>query len=80
MLSGGDDAGQEPATVPPGAVAPAEPAVEGTAQAGGEAKEGQEGAASGAPTMAVDERALDSFFSDQDLGDERRTGRLRHRH
>jgi cell division initiation protein len=36
---------------------------------------------SGPPTMALDERALESFFSDQDLDDERRSsGRLRHRH
>jgi DivIVA domain-containing protein len=29
------------------------------------------------PTIAIDERALDTFFSDQDLGDERGQGRFR---
>lgn len=33
----------------------------------------------GDQTMAFDERALDSFFSDQDLGDERGPGRFRRR-
>lgn len=38
------------------------------------------GTYAGPPTMAVDERALESFFSDHDLDDDRRSpGRLRHR-
>lgn len=52
----------------------AEPAE--AAEAGGTA-----GTYSGPPTMALDERALESFFSDRDLDDDRRSsGRLRHRH
>jgi cell division initiation protein len=39
------------------------------------------GAYAGPPTMALDERALESFFSDHDLDDDQRSsGRLRHRH
>ncbi|MGC8626935.1 MAG: DivIVA domain-containing protein [Acidimicrobiales bacterium] len=39
------------------------------------------GAYPGPPTMALDERALESFFSDNDLEDDQRpSGRLRHRH
>jgi DivIVA domain-containing protein len=80
----GDAADQEPTILPP---PPAEPG-EGDPQAAGTAVEAAAGPGArtdwgsrpGEPTMAVDERALDSFFSEQDLGDERRLGRLRHRH
>jgi hypothetical protein len=33
----------------------------------------------GDQTMAFDEQALDSFFNDQDMGDERGLGRFRRR-
>ena len=36
-------------------------------------------ASSDEATMAFDERALDSFFSEQDVGDDRGLGRFRRR-
>ena len=84
MAEGGGAAGdQEPATLPPPPAGADEEAGQG-AGAGVEAAAGQgarsdRGSHPGEPTMAVDERALDTFFSEQDLGDERRLGRF-HRH
>lgn len=50
-------------------------AVEAVAQEAGPAED----ASGDEQTVAFDERALDSFFSEQDLGDERGTGRFRRR-
>ncbi len=49
-----------------------------TASTEGTAGEGVH-ASPGDQTLAFDERALDSFFNEQDLGDERGVGRFRRR-
>ena len=48
---------------------------------GSSAEEADEGphTSPGDQTMAFDEQALDSFFNEQDMGDERGLGRFRRR-
>jgi DivIVA domain-containing protein len=60
--------------------APAEPAEAAVGEAGaGSAAQGASGASGEDKSLAFDERALDSFFSEQDLGDQRSTSRFRRR-
>ena len=66
----GSDLDATQAEIPPG---------EGLDQAAATVGENGPRQGSGDDTMALDERALDTFFSDQDMGEARGLGRFRRR-